>query len=157
VKQVSGNKSIHYKDPDVMEEASHLRIQTPDGEDVVSINLENGHLEIADPERMGDAARAFWDAVQTIWVTLRVNDPGLDPHFTDFILRGGETVPHMGGRMLLRGGSGTPGGDIKIFLPQPLEKEQLHDLTGMKDQMVTECHVDDEVRAVPGSYELDWA
>lgn len=124
-----------------MGESSHLRIQTHEGRDLVAIDLETGALEIADPARLGDAARAFWDAVQTAWIALRVDSPRLDPHFTDFILRAGETVPRMGGKIQLKPGTD---GDISIFLPSPPEPR--YDLTKLNDDTVTACYVDDETR-----------
>lgn len=60
---------------------SQLRIQNPFGEDLVTISLDDGTVNVKEPSELSDAARAFWDGVHTV--------RHLYQGYNDIILKGG--------------------------------------------------------------------
>ncbi len=92
---------------------SHLRIQAADATDLVRIDLQTGDVEVLKPEQIGDAARAFWDAVQTAWLAIHQQD-GITL-FGDFIFRSGEGDRPGDISFISGAGAGPcPGGNVKI-------------------------------------------
>ncbi len=88
---------------------SLLRIQTHEGEDLVTISLDTGHVEVTDSENLDDSALAFWDAVTNI----RLKYPATQ----DVILRAPPPSPKPGD-IIIRPGKGTEegrGGNVEIY------------------------------------------
>ncbi len=97
---------------------SAIRIQNPEGKDLVTIDLNDGTVDVKDPTKLTEAAHAFWDAVHTIRNTYR--------GYNDLIIRGA-TDKEPVDDVILRpgnGGSGGKGGDIIVHTDPHLERSR---------------------------------
>lgn len=101
---------------------SKIRIQNAEGEDLVTVCLVTGKVELKDPEQVEEAARSFWDCVALV----RASFTG----YADFVLRGSHDFPdtitgvldacpkHKAGDILFQpgaAGEGGAGGDVVVY------------------------------------------
>jgi hypothetical protein len=63
---------------------SYIRILNEAGSDVLRIDMGSGRVEILKPGELGDAARAFWDAIDTIG---RSMSPDGSPRFRNLVFQ----------------------------------------------------------------------
>lgn len=104
---------------------SHIRIQTVDETDLVTVSLEDGTVDVKDPSKLTDAARAFWDAVHTV----RHQYTG----YNDLVLKGtlDGTVGRGGDLRLIAGRGGSAesgpkdqtGGNVNVIGPAVLPQD----------------------------------
>jgi hypothetical protein len=94
---------------------SYLKIQNHEGNDLVTVDLNTGHVEILAKENLGDAAYAFWDAVNTCF--------GQSPQ-EDIVIQGGKEKEEELIRI----------GDDHTFCPKSLYNKSLKEYLERKDE-----------------------
>jgi hypothetical protein len=113
---VGADRALGSSDPLEMEDAkrdreradmSHIRILNEAGNDVLRIDMGTGRVEVLRPTEIGDAARAWWDAVETI---ARATTSEASPPFRNLVFKdvgeSGQARPH--GDIILQPGRAAP-------------------------------------------------
>ena len=98
---------------------SHIRILNEAGNDVLRIDMGTGRVEVLRPKEIGDAARAWWDAVETV---ARATTSEASPRYRDLVFKdvgeSGHARPN--GDIIIQPGRAAPpmpegsGGSVKI-------------------------------------------
>lgn len=96
---------------------SLLRLQDPEGNDLVTVSLDDGTVDVKEPSKLTDAARAFWDGVHSV--------RHIFSGYNDMIIRGnidGKDNSKAGDIIMQPGaaGHGNNGGNVTVHIPDEL-------------------------------------